>query len=136
MITVAEINAAISANTGLVHALMFSSSQAASTFVHPALKSDGVTPGGLPQGSRIQLNPSINVDGIANITPVEKVLAKTLQTHGAYLGDKGGATMSFSFEFLKDGNPGAAYAALGMWDYFELSHIPWANLRVLAAQTW
>ena len=131
VITVAEINAAIAANRGLGHALLFTSTQAASSFVYPAQKSDGVTVGGLPMGTRVQLNPSIDVNGIAAITPFEKVIAKTLQTHGAYLGDKGGATMSFSFEFLKDGNPGAGWNALGLWDYYDLARIPWASLRVL-----
>lgn len=132
VITLAELNAAIAANKGLDHALLFASSQAASGFVYPAQKSDGTTPGGLPEGSRVQLSPTVNVDAIPAITPVEKVIAKTLQSHGAYLGDRGGATMSFVFEFQSDGNPGAAYTALGMWDYYDLVHVPWASLRVLS----
>ena len=91
----------------------------------------------LPEGSRIQLDPSINVDAIPGITPAEKVIAKTLQTYGAYVVDKGGARMAFLFEEIPgatSSNPGAAWSNAGLkWDYYDMSKIPWSQLRVIAA---
>ena len=141
MVTAAELPSAIAANTGINHALVFSTSIAGSSFVGPAIKSDGTniaavaTP--IPEGYRIQLDPSINVDAIPGITPAEKVIAKTLQTYGAYVVDQGSATMAFAFEAVPDAtatNPGAAYTSAGLtWDYFDMANIPWSQLRVLAA---
>ena len=90
----------------------------------------------IPEGYRIQLDPSIDVGAIPGITPGEKVIAKTLQTYGAYLVDQGGATMAFPFELVPDAtssNPGQVWVNAGFtWDYFGMSHIPWNRLTVLA----
>ena len=141
VVTAAELTAAIAANTGVNHALVFSTDIAGPGFVGPAIKSDGkniaavATP--IPEGYRIQLDPSINIDAIPNITPGEKVIAKTLQTHGAYVVDQGGARMAFTFETVPDAtatNPGAVYTKAGFtWDYYDMTNIPWTQLRVLAA---
>ena len=141
VVTASELQTAIAANTGLNHALVFSSDIAGPGFVGPAIKSDGANLAGvatpIPQGYRIQLDPSINVDAIPNITPGEKVIAKTLQTHGAYVIDQGGARMAFAFETVPDAtstNPGAVYTQAGFaWDYYDMNHIPWSQLRVIAA---
>ena len=141
VVTAAELTAAIAANTGVNHALVFSTDIAGPGSVGPAIKSDGTnlatvtTP--IPEGYRIQLDPSINIDAIPNITPGEKVIAKTLQTYGAYVIDQGGARMAFTFETVPDAtatNPGAAYTNAGFaWDYYNMTNIPWSQLRVLAA---
>lgn len=141
VVTAAELQAAITANTGLNHALTFATDIAGPGFVGPAIKSDGTniarvaTP--IPEGYRIQLDPSINIDAIPNITPGEKVIAKTLQTHGAYVVDQGSARMAFAFETVPDAtstNPGVVYTNAGFaWDYYDMAHIPWAQLRVIAA---
>jgi hypothetical protein len=107
--------------------------------VAPATKSDGTNIAGvatpMPEGYRIQLDPSINVEAIPGITPGEKVIAKTLQTYGAYVGDQGGARLAFMFEAVPDANatnPGAVWTNAGFaWDYYDMKNIPWTQLRVL-----
>lgn len=140
-VTAAEFHRAIAANTGLKHALFVSSDIAGGGFVPPATKSDGANNAhvaeSIPEGMRIQLDPTIDIDAIPGITPAEKVIAKTLQTYGAYVGDQGGARMAFSFEFVPDAtsddHPGAVWSGAGLkWDYYDMKKIPWSGLRVLA----
>lgn len=133
VIRASEIEASV-----INHALVVSSDITSGTFRYPASKSDGTNAGGvatpIPQGSRIQLDPSINVDAISGITKGEKAIAKALQKYGAYVGDKGGARLGFIFEYQTDGNPGSAYYDAGLeYDYFNMTHIPWGSLRVLSS---
>ncbi len=141
VVTAEEFSAAIAANTGIDHALFISSDIAGPGYASPATKSDGTNIAGvavpIPEGYRIQLDPSIDVDAIPGITPGEKVIAKTLQTYGAYLGDQGSARMAFVFEAVPDAtssNPGAVWVDAGFaWDYYDMGNIPWSQLRVLAS---
>ena len=129
------------------HALFFSTNIAREDqFRYPASKTDGSNIDGVPanatvpEGARIQLDPSIDVDAIPGITPAEATIAKALQTFGAYCGDNGGARMAFLCELAPDavdatGDPGAVYTAAGITgDYQGMPSIPWGSLRVLS--TW
>lgn len=139
VVTAAEFSAAIQANTGLSHALFFSTDIAGPGFVAPARSSDGSNQAGvatpMPEGYRVQLDPTVNVDAISGITPGEKVIAKTLQTYGAYAGDKGGSRMGFIFELVRDASassPGSVWKDAGFaWDYYDMAKIPWSKLQVL-----
>lgn len=143
VVTAEEFSAAIAANSGLNHALAFSTDLAGPDFVYPAIKSDGQNWAGvatpIPEGYRIQLDPTIDVDAIPGITAGEKVIAKTLQTHGAYVVDQGGARMAFAFELVDDASsssPGSVWTDAGFsWDYYDMNKIPWTSLRVLAPAT-
>lgn len=116
------------------HAIPFSSDMVRrSEFRYPATKTDGsnlanssVT---IPEGTRVQLDPSINVDGIYGITRGEKAVAKALQKYGGYCVDNGGARMAFMFEYT--GSTTINTNAGLSWDYYDMSRIPWASLRVL-----
>ncbi|MGN6371825.1 MAG: hypothetical protein ACTHM1_02385 [Solirubrobacteraceae bacterium] len=117
------------------HALAFASNNTCSAvYRYPASKTDGKSTQAncIPEGARIQLDPSIDVDAIPGITPGEKIVARALQTYGAYCKDTGGAKLAFGFE-----NPAGKpdpYPNLGFnWDYYDMPHIPWNRLRVLSS---
>ena len=136
----ATIRASEIAAGEIPHALFFSTDMAHTTaFRYPASKTDGDNTAGvpvpIPEGARVQLDPSIDVDAIPGITAGEKVVAKALQKYGAYCGDKGGARMAFAFEYIDAApSPGQAYIDAGLaWDYFDMTHIPWSSLRVLSS---
>lgn len=124
-------------NGYIPHALVFASANTCrNVFRYPATKTDGNSSASncIPEGARIQLDPSIDVDAIANITPAEKAIAKALQTYGAYVSDTAGTNMAFPFEVptAEDGpNP---YPTAGLaWDYHNMAHIPWARINVISA---
>lgn len=116
------------------HALVFSTDNACvDVFRYPATKTDGHSERDdcIPQGARIQLDPDIDVDAIEDITPGERMVARALQTYGAYAIDNGGARMAFIFENPsgeQDPYPDAGFT----YDYYRLSLVPWDGLRVLA----
>jgi len=122
------------------HALALQSDTAcAGTFRTPAIKTDGVSTRSdcVPEGSRLQLDPAIDVAAIPNITPGERAVARALQIYGGYLIDRADTSLSVSFELAPDASPtspGTVYKRAGFaWDYFGMPHVPWAKLRVLAA---
>lgn len=126
-------------------------------FRYPAMKSDGRNLASVPveytvvEGSRLQLDPSIDLSAIPGITPLELAIGKAWQVYGAYVGDQGGNAWpptvgAGGFELWQGQDytgyveaenpeipvpPQLAAAGVG-WDYFDLSHIPWeGNIRVL-----
>lgn len=60
--------------------------------VAPATDSDGIStePFALPEGARIQLDPSLDLDSL-NLTDYEKVIARAMQVYGLVLVDRGGS---------------------------------------------
>ena len=119
---------------GLIpHALGFSSSLTCPTYIAPATKSDGTgtTPNCIPEGSRIQLDPTINLATIPGITPFELTVGHALQTYGAIAKDTGGAPIALEFQGPQTGQPNP-YPSLGApWDYWNMPHLPWNTLRVI-----
>jgi hypothetical protein len=122
------------------HALAFSTSNPCrDVYRFPATKTDGRSTRSdcVPEGTRIQLDPSIDLDAY-DLTPAERTVAQALQTHGGYAVDTGGAAMAFYFEIAPDAtptDPGAVYTNSGLRrDYSVLGAIPWEHLRIL--NTW
>lgn len=121
------------------HALFFSTDMAREdTFKYPATKTDGSNDGGqaytIWEGARVQLNPSLDPDSYS-LTTAERAIFVALQVYGAYCGDNGGARMAFLSELSPTragADPGDGYESVGIdGDYYDLSAIPWNQLRVL-----
>ncbi|HET9075972.1 MAG TPA: hypothetical protein VFN68_03490 [Acidimicrobiales bacterium] len=136
-ITDSELRAALASvgqpGGGVIpHALNFSSSMSSSDYVAPAGRSDGDSGGGIPEGQRIRLDPTIDLAAISGITPLELVIGRTLQTYGAYVTDSGGASMAFGVQ-LPSSVPGGSWLAQHhVPDYYNMPHLPWASgLQVL-----
>lgn len=115
------------------HALVFSTDNAChDAYRDPATKTDGVSPRSdcIPEGARVQLDPTINVDAIPGMTPGERMVAKALQIYGGYAIDNGGTPIALIFETPyaeQDPYPAAGFAH----DYYSMPRIPWHRLRVL-----
>ena len=95
----------------------------------PATHSDGksTSAGALPEGARIQLDPSFNVNA-QSWSNWMKVMARTLQVYGAYVSDTGG-TLAIRGE--ADLNRPGAWSDAGIPEGANLSALPWDKMRVL-----
>lgn len=110
----------------------------AGVYSWPANRSDGSNPGGaanrIPEGLRLRLDPSLNVDALS-LHPVARIIAKAAQQYGFVVWDKAGAIS------LRVQNP-KSYTALGQPDpytalfngtqsYAILNGFPWDKLQFL-----
>lgn len=86
----------------ITHALRFAIPDNTWTFTYPGTRSDGTTPGGVPEGTLMQLDPSLNLNAL-NLTPFQRMVARALQTYGAYDSDTGGAFALYA-ESITDGS--------------------------------
>ncbi len=100
----------------------------------PATHTDGPVndPAAIPEGARIQLDPTFNVD--AQSWPAwEKILAKALQTYGAYVVDTGGA---LAVRAVTDQNLGStSWASVNTPKGALINDIPWDRMRVMQIQS-
>lgn len=135
VVRVAEIRAGV-----INHALVLQSDTAcAGRFRAPAIKTDGQSTRSdcIPEGARLQLDPSINLAAIPGITPGELAVARAMQVYGGYLIDRADTSLSISFEVAPDASaagPGTVYTQAGLrWDYYGMPAVPWHKLRVLKA---
>lgn len=78
------------ASGAINHALRIGTPINSSQFRLPATSSDGSLSGGIPEGSLIRLDPSLDLSQ-SGLTGFALMLAKALQTYGAYDGDNGGS---------------------------------------------
>ncbi|OHU31626.1 hypothetical protein BKG82_00675 [Mycobacteroides chelonae] len=84
LIRSSEVNAG-----GINHALRYALPIGSPRFAYPGTRSDGTTPGGIPQGTRMRLDPSLNLDQFA-LTPFQRMVAIALQNYGGYNADTAG----------------------------------------------
>ena len=134
------------------HSLSLVTPHTARTFRYPLTQSDGSSSGtsALPEGARLQLNPAFNCAGMSGASSGEIMVCKALQTYGGYIRDTGAGggtnlTVYFEGEDLTDpsrkpptnpgngGRVGGVFGNVGISDGTNFSHIPWNQLRVLAA---
>lgn len=117
------------------HALVFTTPVTqAKVIACPASHTDGKysDPGAMPEGARIQLDPSFDV-GATSWPAWKKTIARALQRYGAYLGDTGG-TVAIRGE--ADVNRGYdAWGMAGAPEGASLADLPWGRMRVLDFET-
>jgi hypothetical protein len=112
------------------HALAMGVPKTSTEFVYPGTRSDGQSPAstGIPEGTRLQLDPSISDDTIRSwgCTGACFTVAKTAQTYGAYVADTSGRPkLYFEFEGTAHWN-GAVKAS-------TVSPIPLSKFRAVRA---
>ncbi len=114
---------AISNNTGLGHVLhmFWVETRTADGFVHPMVGDENDKLGWGAEGIRIRVKPSVDLTK-RSLSPAALAVARTLQTHGAYLGDNSGSATSLKAEqdWGQWGNLLTRDALRGLtWDDFE-----------------
>jgi hypothetical protein len=82
---------------GYVLHIFWVETDASAGYVHPMTGYEGGKNGWGPEGIRIRVKASVNIEA-RNMTPAGKVIARTLQRHGAYLGDNAGNVVSLKAE--------------------------------------
>jgi hypothetical protein len=105
------------------HALVFAvPDTCGGGYRYPASKTDGQNSdaGCIPEGARIQLDPSVNCNSVT--TGLDNSVCHALQTYGAYDIDSG-ADMGIGFAMEAQPNGSSTPASS--------SNIPWAKVRVL-----
>lgn len=81
----------------------------------------------LPMGSRIQLDPTLNINTLG-LSPGAKVIARALQEYGAYVGDEGSSGVAFIAESFY-GKPVNRWT--GLLKENDLVNLPTDRFRVL-----
>jgi hypothetical protein len=102
----------------------------------PAQRSDGgsTDSAAIPEGTRLRLDPSINVDALP-LTPIAKLVAKAAQKYGFIVTDSSGAVAVVAESGAADQkltgvNPWAAFMG-STPDYLTMRNFPWASLQAL-----
>jgi hypothetical protein len=99
--------------------------------VSPATASDGrvADAGGLPEGARLQLDPSLDLNRLG-LQPYQRTIAEAMQRYGIILGDTGGAFGLYAVG--RQGFAGNPYrGVLPDEDFPSLSAIPIDRFRVV-----
>jgi hypothetical protein len=110
------------------HALAFAYANPAHAFVYPASKTDGggVTGVDLPEGTRLQLDPSLTDAQLTamGLNPTARIVAHAMQRYGMYVIDNSGASKVY-LEARSTAGWGSSVTAS------MLSAIPWSRFRVV-----
>jgi hypothetical protein len=115
------------------HALAFAYHAPSGEFRFPASKSDGGGFGGvsgtdLPEGSRMQLDPSLTDADFTRwgLSPAAKTIARAMQTYGMYVIDNSGSSKIYLEDRMTAGWGSDINRDL-------VRNIPWSSFRVVAA---
>ncbi|GAA2564247.1 hypothetical protein GCM10010210_44160 [Pseudonocardia hydrocarbonoxydans] len=102
--------------------------------VPPATASDGTTDDdtALPEGARLRLDPSIDVDSLG-LSPTQNVIAEALQTYGMILADtSGGMSLYAASPQSFENFPYPTSWSGDIWK--DLSAIPFESMQVLEVE--
>ena len=88
-----QLQRAMADGTGLGHVLhlFFVETNTADGVVHPMTGAEGDKAGWGAEGERIRIRPDVNLEA-RGLTGAALVIARTLQEHGAYIGDNSGSS--------------------------------------------
>jgi len=120
---------AVANNTGLGHVLHFFivESDSAAGFRHPMVGEESDKFGFGAEGQRLAIRPDVDLTR-RGLSPEGLVIARTLQTHGMYIGDNAGSASSLKAEQESSTNP----VWNGRLQADELRGITWADFYVIA----
>ncbi len=111
------------------HALAFAYESPAPTFVYPASKTDGDGVAGVdvPEGARLQLNPSLTEADFDSwgLSGPARIIARALQQYGMYVVDNSGSSKLYLEDRKTAGWDDSVTRDL-------VSDIPWSAFRVVA----
>ena len=105
-------------------------------FSWPAQRSDGFSSalGAIPEGTRLRLDPSINVDAL-QLHPVAKMIAKAAQKYGMVVVDKAGCVAIIAESPVgvqaKTGTDPWPSLLGGTPDYAVLQNFPWSKMQAM-----
>ena len=125
-ITVDEMRAGV-----INHALAMGVPNTALRFVAPATYTDGKTGGGIPIGTRYQLDPSINVDSLG-LSRTATIIAKAAQNYGIYVRETSGAVTFYAQDPSNLGSDPWPGLLGGLSPSQALAGFPFSKLRVIA----
>jgi hypothetical protein len=90
MITPQDVQAGV-----IDHAVRYAMPGNAPTFVYPGTRSDGTTLGGVPEGTRLQLDPALDLTKFG-LTTFQTMLARALQVYGGFNADGAGVFTAYA----------------------------------------
>ncbi len=112
------------------HAIAFAFNNPSARFVHPATKSDGEGYGDLPEGARLQLDPSLTETDFDRwgLSKVERIIARAMQEYGLVVIDRAGHPKFYAeYEDTAGWN--------GLINNNTLRRVPYGAFRVLSLTT-
>lgn len=99
-------------------------------FVYPAIWTDGILKGGIPEGAIVQLDPALDLS-VFDLTPEEKLVAQAAQRYGMVVVDEGGANAIYA-QGLYESSPVNWKGKLRGWEKGKgITTIPLKHYRVL-----
>ena len=104
----------------------------AGTWSWPATQSDGdgTDPDSLPEGARLRLDPSLNLDSL-DLPPLTKMLAEAAQRYGIVIRDRSSNVAFYGEDSTPTGSDAWQQAYGSHYPDWFLARFPWEGLRVM-----